>query len=82
MSKKEVYDYLVSCNSSSAMPSIKFSDFDKIKIPLPSLENQIKIIQKLKVLDDKIKENNKINQTLSNIRDELLPKLLSGEIEL
>ena len=82
LSKKEVYDYLVSCNSSSAMPSIKFSDFDKIKIPLPSLENQIKIIQKLKVLDDKIKENNKINQTLSNIRDELLPKLLSGEIEL
>ncbi|WP_323841593.1 MULTISPECIES: restriction endonuclease subunit S [unclassified Moraxella] len=82
LSQKEIYEYLVSCNSSSAMPSIKFSDFDKIKIPLPNLENQIKIVEKLKCFDEKIRANQRSNQTLSDIRNKILPKLLSGDIEL
>lgn len=53
--------------SVSTYPSIKPSDIGKLKIILPPLEEQQKIGQLLKILDDKIELNNKINKTLEEI---------------
>lgn len=53
--------------SVSTYPSIKPSDIGKLKIILPPLEEQQKIGQLLKILDDKIELNNKINKTLEEM---------------
>ena len=68
--------------STSAYPSIKADDIGKIKILIPPK----KLID---TLNDIISNNhNQIwgyqqeNKKLSELRDTLLPKLLSGEIEI
>ncbi|EIA26658.1 Type I restriction-modification system DNA methylase, partial [Candidatus Arthromitus sp. SFB-3] len=53
--------------SVSTYPSIKPSDIGKLKIILPPLEEQQKIGQLLKILDDKIELNKKINKTLEEM---------------
>ena len=65
--QRKIYKYLVSCNSSTTMPSIKFSDFNKINIKLPTLEEQRYIVAFLKNFDKKIQLNTQINQTLEQI---------------
>ncbi|MDO9994723.1 restriction endonuclease subunit S [Glaesserella parasuis] len=65
--QRKIYEYLVSCNSSTTMPSIKFSDFNKINIKLPTLEEQRYIVAFLKNFDKKIQLNTQINQTLEQI---------------
>ncbi|ELX4138986.1 restriction endonuclease subunit S [Vibrio vulnificus] len=53
-----------------------------IPVVLPSEELLAKFNEVMSPLMEKISDNHKQNQTLSNLRDTLLPKLLSGEIEL
>ncbi|HCG5527875.1 TPA: restriction endonuclease subunit S [Vibrio parahaemolyticus] len=53
-----------------------------IPVVLPSSELLAKFNEVMSPLMEKISDNHKQNQTLSNLRDTLLPKLLSGEIEL
>ncbi|WP_061886402.1 restriction endonuclease subunit S [Aggregatibacter actinomycetemcomitans] len=65
--QERIYKYLISCNSSTTMPSIKFSDFDNIDINLPSLEKQNTIVEKLNSFETKFKLNTQINQTLEQI---------------
>ncbi|WP_188012958.1 restriction endonuclease subunit S [Photobacterium damselae] len=53
-----------------------------IPVVLPSEELLAKFNEVVSPLMEKISDNHKQNQTLSNLCDTLLPKLLSGEIEL
>lgn len=53
-----------------------------IPVVLPSEEILAKFNEVMSPLMEKISDNHKQNQTLSNLRDTLLPKLLSGEIDL
>ncbi|MCG9579643.1 restriction endonuclease subunit S [Vibrio europaeus] len=53
-----------------------------IPVVLPSEELLSKFNNVMSPLMEKISDNHKQTQTLSNLRDTLLPKLLSGEIEL
>ncbi|MGF0004699.1 restriction endonuclease subunit S [Bacillus altitudinis] len=84
LTQKEVTQHLQSVaeQSTSAYPSIKADDIGKIKILIPPK----KLID---TLNDIISNNhNQIwgyqqeNKKLSELRDTLLPKLLSGEIEI
>ncbi len=69
-------------SSGSTMPIINKSTFEKLKVVTPS-ESLIKVFDKvMSPLLDKIYQNAIENQTLSTMRDTLLPKLLFGEIEL
>ncbi|MEZ8448515.1 restriction endonuclease subunit S [Vibrio splendidus] len=54
----------------------------KMWILLPPVSIQDKFEQLVLALDGKIQTGLEQNQSLSNLRDTLLPKLLSGEIEL
>ena len=69
--QEKIYKYLINCNSSTTMPSIKFSDFDSIIINLPSLEKQETIVKKLNAFEDKIQLNIQINQTVEQIAQAL-----------
>ena len=62
--------------------SISKSDFENLDIVIPD-DEVIKMFQKqVKVIDDKIINNNNEIQTLIQTRDGLLPKLMSNEINI
>jgi type I restriction enzyme S subunit len=62
--------------------SITSSDVSNIKIALPSKEVQLVLGSNIERLLEKIVLNNQENQTLSKLRDTLLPKLISGEVRV
>lgn len=66
----------------SAQPKFNKTDFRNIKIIVPNKENINKFNQILKPITDKLEEINIENSNLEDIRDNLLPKLMNGEIKL
>lgn len=69
-------------NEGTVFGSISKSDFQKMETDIP-LVSDIEIIQeKIKPIDDKVISNTKQIQTLTNLRDTLLPKLMSGEVRV
>ena len=65
----------------SAIPYIVMDDLSKFKINYD--ENIFKSYsKKAKIMLNKIQHNNEENETLIQLRDTLLPKLMNGEIDL
>ena len=62
--------------------SIGKSDFEAIEIIKPPFEYVAKFQNEVKPIDDKIILNCEQIKTLENLRDTLLPKLLSGEVRV
>ncbi|CAD2079341.1 type I restriction modification protein [Phocicoccus schoeneichii] len=84
-----LYQYLIyqqeeikQLNIGSVQPSIKVTHFIKKKILVPNKELYNKFNNTISILSLYINSINKENVKLMNVRDTLLPKLLSGEIEL
>lgn len=80
---KSIYSLLRSMASSgSTMPILNKSDFENIELQIPSKEklNQFETISAS--LSVKIKSNTIQIKTLTNLRDTLLPKLMSGEVRV
>ena len=76
---QEVRDNYV---SGSALPRIVLKDFKKLQFLLPNLEVQREIAPLLASIRSQIAVNVAENQRLSQLRDALLPKLMSGEINV
>lgn len=73
---------LASMNSGSAVPSMTTDILNAIKIVLPA-ENVLKEFDRLTSFFWKTIETNKMeSQRLAQLRDALLPKLMSGEIDV
>jgi type I restriction enzyme S subunit len=68
--------------STSAYPSIKSSDLGQIEIPEPTKEELGKIKPQLDNLFELIAQNERESRALRELRDALLPKLMSGEIDV
>jgi type I restriction enzyme S subunit len=66
----------------TAAVSITSSDVSKIKIALPNKEKQMELGSQIERFIENIVSNKEENQTLTKLRDTLLPKLISGEIRL
>jgi type I restriction enzyme S subunit len=66
----------------AVIPRIVLKDFCKFLIPLPPKKLQKEAIIVIKPLIKKCWENIKQIQTLEELRDTLLPKLMSGEIRV
>lgn len=66
----------------SAQPNISGSDIEGIKCVLPPLEQVSEFGEKVKPIFDRICSNLHENYLLANTRDTLLPKLMSGEIDV
>ena len=60
----------------------KVSAVRNADIMLPSIEIQEKFANTVEALYEKIEQNNQENTRLAAIRDALLPKLMSGEIDV
>ena len=66
LTQKEVTEYLqaIAEQSVSAYPSIKPSDIENLELLLPDRKTQEKIVAVLSSIDEKIKQNNEINNNL------------------
>jgi len=75
-------DYLHSIaeGTTSAYPSLKPSDIEKIEFRLPPKDRLKTFSRYAEKAWDKIDNNYRQIQTLSKLRDALLPKLMKGEI--
>ncbi|MFZ7157040.1 restriction endonuclease subunit S, partial [Avibacterium avium] len=69
-------------STSSIATAVNSRTIKNMDILYPSEEIQMQFIQKVKNIFRKIKSNTLENKYLIKSRDELLPRLLSGEIEL
>ena len=68
--------------STSTFPAIKPSDLGVCEIPCPKDQSSTSFTETLKSLFALIAANQRENISLSEIRDVLLPKLMSGEIDV
>lgn len=66
----------------TTMPIINKSTFENIDVLYSGKNNLEAFENKLKKWDNQIFNNTQENQTLINLRDTLLPKLISGEVRL
>ena len=66
----------------AVIPRIVLKDFRKFPIQLPPKDLQDKAVKIVKPIFEKCWENNRQIQTLENLRDTLLPKLMSGEVRV
>lgn len=68
LTQQEITEYLQSIaeQSVSAYPSIKPSDIENLEVPLPDRKTQEKIVSILKSIDEKIVQNNEINNNLEH----------------
>lgn len=69
-------------DNGSVFGSIGKDDFKKLENIIPPKELIVKFQNKAKSLDDKIIVNTKQIQTLTILRELLLPKLMSGEVKI
>ena len=73
---------LENLNVGSTQPLVRQSDLKNIEILLPNDEIVLRFEQQSKNIFKKINQNKKQIQTLENLRDTLLPNLLSGEVRV
>tara|TARA_R110000737_G_C14279788_1_gene432047 strand:- start:122 stop:409 length:288 start_codon:yes stop_codon:yes gene_type:complete len=68
--------------SGTVYKSVNKQDLQKLQFIFPS-EDILKSFSKIAItLNEKYKVNSEENQTLTQLRDTLLPKLISGEVHL
>ena len=78
-----VYNYVKdNYVSGSAVPRIVLKSFKQLHIALPELSIQKEIIDSMRTIRFLIESNSKSVVQLESIRDYLLPKLMSGEIDV
>jgi type I restriction enzyme S subunit len=69
-------------NSGTVFGSINKTDFQDMQIVIPPNDLVVKYQNEVKPLDDKVIQNTYQIKTLENMRDTLLPKLMSGEVRV
>jgi len=68
--------------SGSALPRIVLKDFKKLKLVLPPIEVQVRVFDLLAGMRKEIAKNLAENNILADLRDTLLPRLMSGELSV
>ncbi len=76
------FDYIVNTSSGSAQPNISATDIEKCPFPKLVLDKVQAYSNQLAPYFEKIIFNLGQIQILENIRDTLLPKLMSGEVKV
>lgn len=80
--QKEIQELIVASAAGSAMPAIKHSTIGNINIIVPpkGVVNMFDLI--CNSYEAQILKNNQENSYLKEVRDTLLPKLMSGELAI
>ena len=82
LTKQEVTEQLqaIAEQSVSAYPSLKPSDIENLEFMLPDKKTQERIVAILRSIDEKIKENNAINNNLEQQAEAIFQSILSNAI--
>jgi type I restriction enzyme S subunit len=83
--KTELYRHIFEISTSASVNrrgGLRWNDFSKIKIPLPSREEQSKICESLKLFDSEIKSETRRRDVLLMEKRGLMQKLLTGEVRV
>ena len=78
----EQEQYMKSIAGGSTTYNINKNTFENIQVPYLNKELIIEYDKKVRPMFEKIKSNQISNDTLSQLKDTLLPKLMNGEIDL
>ena len=68
--------------SGSTIVNLNKSQFGKIQVNIPTLSTMTKFDETVFPVFEKILQNEKENLNLTSLRDTLLPKLMSGELDI
>ena len=88
---ESVFEYLKYCflntnlvqyQTGSAQPQITINNIVKLKLLIPSTDVQIKFADKVRTLDKEVGNLQQQNSLLARQRDLLLPRLMSGKLEV
>lgn len=82
VTREEFVGYLVNCTNGAAYPAVKPVHFEDALIMVPEQGALDKFALIVNPLFEKIYALNKYNKCLQEARDRLLPKLMSGEVEV
>lgn len=82
LKQPDVYYEIINRGQGSAQPNISASDIMNIPCVIPSKEILNTFNDRVQPLFDLIISNQQENQYLSELRDSLLPKLMSGELDV
>ena len=80
--RKEYFEQIVSTAQGSAQPNISSNGIESIKIVVPSSEIITKFLECTDSIFQYWLKNGSENNVLNKVRDTLLPKLLSGELDV
>lgn len=78
---KDMQNTLNSKGYGSAQPNISTSDIENIEVPIPKEDEMKKFYEVCNPIYNKMILNSEQNQSLTQLRDTLLPKLMNGEID-
>lgn len=81
-SSEKTFEKSVQYSDGTKMPIIKWNDFKEFQFALPSEELRTNFSSKIRPIVDKIILNIEEQETLTKLRDSLLPKLISGELNI
>lgn len=82
LNDKSFKDYCLSHTNGSTVLHLRSSALPNFKFPIPNNEVLKHFTEIINPIREKIISNNKQIQSLAQIRDSLLPKLMSGKIEI
>ena len=74
LNNKYMYKEMLNAASGTTIPDLKHSAFYNLEIPLPEISEQHKIVKILENIDKKIGLNNKINDNLQNLINNMYTK--------
>ena len=69
-------------NTGSAQPQITVATLEKFEIPIPPEEEMIQFSDFVQPFKQQYRNNQDENKLLSKLRDTLLPKLMTGEVDV
>jgi type I restriction enzyme S subunit len=69
-------------NVGAVFDSLRCADIPNFCVPVPSLASQQRLLDEVGSHEIAIERNRQMNQSLTTLRDTLLPKLLSGELRV
>lgn len=81
LNNKDMYKKMLNAASGTTIPDLKHSEFYKLEIYLPNMNEQKKIANILSYIDKKIELNNKINNNLSKIQKCYFKKLFKNNCD-
>ena len=80
--RSEYFEQIVGTAQGSAQPNISSSGIESTRIIVPNFEVINLFIRKVDSIFQYWLENGSVNNTLREVRDTLLPKLLSGDVDV